>query len=148
MERPGVGILLWPRAFSPEECASISRALPWPLNDGPHQAIHHSHVLAQFLGSRFIERMPDAPELRWLNDVTLTRIDAPRARGWHLDQPRGARWKLCMYLDNVIDGGTDFREITPACPQGTIVLFDVALEHRSAADGFAGWKRVVGLRAA
>lgn len=147
-----LSIFAWPAALSPTACQAIASTLPWPEQQRSSQSIvedqGHVNVLVDGL---LVHVMEGAPRLRWLPSITLTKAyKVP----WHVDQRRGADWKLCLYLAAVVDGGTVFRsrdgraQIRPPFEQGTIVLFDIRLEHRTDDYDDAAMRRVLGLRAA
>lgn len=105
-------------------------------------------VLAQELGLLCAARMVGAPALRWGSQLTLA---AGQRIGWHVDPALGATHKLCLYLDDAGPrAGLVFRDarLNVEGAQGTIVLFDISLEHRADDGGDRSLqRRVVGLRA-
>jgi len=135
-------VLVWPEAFSEEECAMIAGQFDDAQFSGP--ALVRDPSRAYELGLLCGARMPGAPALQWLDWITLPRFG--RCVGWHLDEPKNATHKLCLYLDP--GPGTEFRAdedtVVAGGGLGSIVLFDVRLEHRTA-EGEA--RRVLGLRA-
>lgn len=164
MDRFDVGgreVLVWSSAFSPEECALLAERVPWPpANPRGHQGFVEASVFARELGYLCAGRMPGAPALDWLEDLTVT-VD--QRIGWHVDPARGATRKLRLYLDDAgPNAGTSFvpgdlggaalaasrgMARTVGGAQGSIVLFDIALVHRAADERARGRRRVLGLRA-
>lgn len=147
----GLPIYAWPDALSPGACEGLVSILPWPRID-ISQVIVQDQKLADLISQGLlVHAMEGLPmTLSWLSSITLTRdykID------WHRDRPKGAEWKCCVYLDDVEDGGTVFRArdhrtvLRPPSSQGTIVLFDVMLEHRTDDYDMSKMRRVLGLRA-
>lgn len=134
-------ILVWPGAFSGEECEILLGRIDWDTKHG----VVRAPAIARELGALAELRMPGAPSLRWTDEISISVAPVP----WHLDEPRGATHKLCLYLDPR-GVGTSFRykeqEITPAVDVGAIVLFDIRLEHR-VGEGYLPGRRVLGLRA-
>jgi len=139
IEHFGGRVLAWPSAFSPPECGLLVERLDW----GAH-GVRAAPALAAEMGALAALRMPGGPALRWTGEITASVQSVP----WHLDERRGATHKLCLYLDPG-DVGTVFRlsgeEVHVPAPQGTIVLFDIALEHRTG-DMPPNLRRVLGLR--
>lgn len=139
----GLEVYAWPGALSPDECAEVAASCSW-VN---LTQVVHAPDRTKALGERLAARMPGAPELEWSAWITLGARSLP----WHIDPSSydpGARWKLCLYLDPG-HGGTVFSRrdlVRPPGTQGTIVLFDLRLEHCSGEAG-EGPRRVLGLRA-
>ncbi len=133
-------ILAWPDAFSAEECELVAGRFEWRKH-----GVVRSASIAGEIGLLARERMPGAPELAWTEEITISILNTP----WHLDEPRGATHKLCLYLD---PGGvgtvfrTEHHFFCPPGTQGTLVLFDIRLEHRTG-DAPRARRRVLGLRA-
>ena len=145
----GHEILCWPRSLSPSDCQRIGAMAPWPALESS-QSIVEDRVRAQEIGFALWPFMPGMTPLRWLPSITMTRAyKVP----WHQDQKKGAGWKLCLYLDEVDRGGTVFRSqdkstiVRPPFGQGTIVLFDIQIEHRTDDYDTKKARRVLGLRA-
>lgn len=131
-------VLVWPEAFSPEECEILAGRFPYR---GPGVALVQDPVNAYEVGLLCGARMKGGPALQWLDWVTLPQFN--RSVAWHLDEPKGATHKLCVYLDP--GPGTEFRGLGVVGGYGAIVLFDIGLEHRSG-EGAAA-RRCLGLRA-
>jgi hypothetical protein len=128
-------ILAWPSALNPEECERIRDRFAWA-----DHGVKHEPALAAELGALLHSRMHGAPALEWRPHLTVSCKPVP----WHLDAPLGATHKLCLYLDPA-GVGTVFRAALPPGAQGTIVLFDIGLEHK--AGEYSGERHVLGLRA-
>lgn len=131
LKAEGRSIWIWPSAFAPSECDVLALDPGWPAHP-IEQRILDAPEAAERLGSIFSARMPGAPrgggDCGWLPHVTFSRAIDPIC--WHTDYPRGARYKAYAYLTE--SPGTLFsrkeRVLVPG-HQGTIVLFDIALEH-------------------
>lgn len=136
----GLSVYVWPEALTGEECDALIAL--WP--EWPFARFEHDLALADRLGALALVHMPGHPPLgAWRNEITVSN----RPIDWHFDRPWGA-WKLCIYLDERPDGGTVFgREalFSPTTPRGTLALFDLGIEHRSA--DMKANKRILGLRA-
>lgn len=148
----GKHVYVWPSALTEAECAEVAARAPW-TTAGPGRENGYRVTdlpFAQWLAALCETRMPGAPPLEWVLDlVTLGKSDTPMH--WHFDAVKPpSRWKLCLYLDDLPESGTVFsrtERVQPRTPRGTIVLFDIRLEHCSAALPAGATKRVVGLRA-
>lgn len=134
-----LSVYVWPGLLSPAECAQLAAAMPWTRGGGPR----HEPEAAATIRALVAPKLRGAPPVVLLDELTLGRHPMP----WHFDMPGRGAWKLAIYPDAVAQGGTTFDRsaaFTPATPQGTVVLFDLRLEHRS--EG-SNPKRVIGLRA-
>ncbi len=131
-------IRIWPRAFTPAECDALVARFEW----GKHGVVHNPELAIE-LGAMCAARM-DFP-VRWVPHVTFSCEFVP----WHTDRSiEGETHKACLYLD--ADGiGTEFavsgESVYVPVRQGTLVLFDIALEHRTGPG--EGRRHVLGLRA-
>lgn len=130
----GERVLVWPKAFTAEECAGLAARFTWDKH-----GVRDLPPLAHELGLMCGQRMRGCFPLQWGDEVTFSVAQVP----WHLDQALGSTHKLCLYLDDA--PGTEFRDGTVAGGRGAIVLFDIRLEHR--ASPFEGTRRILGLRA-
>jgi len=132
-------ILIWPEAFSSEECELLTRRFDWTKH-----GVKELPELAAEITAMLEPRTPRCPKMIWTPFVTLSMQQV----GWHLDSAHGgATHKLCLYLDDS-NVGTEFQHPFglwegPWC--GSICLFDIGLEHRTA--GAVRHRRVLGLRA-
>lgn len=145
----GLKVHYWPSRLSKSRCEALASSLPWDRN-AAGGTILTDHKLAMGIATGLLPE--DAPRVRWLDHVTLGHlVGGERENGialWHVDPPHGARWKMCAYLDDApgtIFGRTD--QFAPPTPQGSVVLFDIRLEHRAAPMERGVVKRTVGLRA-
>lgn len=132
-------VLVWPGALDEITRAELAATIPVEFVGGPHRAPRLAGEILRLV----LPHLAELPRLVWLEDVTYTTSPL----GWHRDVP-SADHKLAVYLDSLPNGGTIFdraRQLAPATPAGTVVLFDLGLEHRSADP--AAPKRVIGLRA-
>lgn len=135
-------VLVWPAALTPAECGELAQGIDWKN----HGIIEMPQKAAE-AGAFIRARMEGAPPLAWTSEITVSVSRVP----WHLDAPRGATHKVCIYLSPG-GAGTEFRErvdgpiTAPPAPQGTICLFNILLEHRAAPLG-PPLRRVLGLRA-
>ena len=136
-----LSVYVWPALLTPAECAQLAQAMPWHAGGGPNHAPEAAAVIRALVEPK----LRGAPPVVLLDELTLSSHPLP----WHFDAPTpGAAFKLAIYPDAVTQGGTTFDRaaaFTPHTPQGTVVLFDLRLEHRS--EG-SSRKRVIGLRAA
>lgn len=140
-------VLVWDRALGVDSLRALDSFVPW--QDGQTIVTDAARALALAERFRLALRLNDyvvpftvGPE------VTITDTTEPTK--WHRDAPRGATHKLLVYWNDV--AGTLFRVTDPEPHEllvpgvsGTIVLFDIRLEHRSAPTR-GRRKRAVGLR--
>lgn len=89
------------------------------------------------------------PNLMHRHEVTVGRRLLPHSE--HYDNLYGnEKWKLLCYLNEVRDGGTDFKSgsewISVEPGEGTVILFDITLFHRGSPKAERKQKFTVGIR--
>lgn len=139
-------VWVWRGALTAEECRDLREDPKWP---NVSQQIYQQPERARELGALFLSRMVDAPNLPpiegWTPHVTYTRSYVPI--NWHRDAPRGSSFKAYVYLNDA--PGTIFSRIAQrevAGEEGTLVFFDIRIEHRGADTVKYVRKQVLGLR--
>lgn len=132
LDADGLPIWVWPNAFSPDECRRLVEDAPWPAQPQDIVALPER---ANRYGELFLSRMTgraDLPRIAgWTPHITLTR--ASYSIPWHRDIPRGAAFKAYAYLNDA--PGTIFSKRDNRLVHGdagTLVLFDIRIEHRGA----------------
>ena len=148
--RPGdekTFLWVWPEVVPHEVCDELAAHPSWPK--GNHvQKIVADKKAADFFASKLAPFIPDSAShltKRFTPYVTYTRNVRPVS--WHYDEDKGSSHKLYAYLNN--SAGTVFdrkAQIHVPGKKGTLVLFDVELEHRGAEQVSDEPKIVLGLR--
>jgi hypothetical protein len=124
-------VWVWRDAFTQEECDALAADPSWPI-EALAQTLSTDAKVANRIGALFAARMPGGPTGAWLPFVTYSRSSEPLS--WHVDRARGATYKVYVYLTG--GAGTVFRadscgdEVLVPGMCGTLVCFDIALEHR------------------
>jgi len=146
----GLDLWYWPARLSGSQCDELIQILPWDRGGTGGLIITDQELVLQTLRIGLLPE--DAPTLRWRDELTLCELEGGRKDGvcrWHVDPPfGGSRYKLVGYIDEA--PGTMFgktEQFTPPTPRGSVVLFDIRLEHRSLDVPEGVRKRTFGLRA-
>lgn len=130
-------------ALAPEACALLASMVPWvPMGSFVRRQPDLVKKIVTAIHGSFIG-VPG--QLSFHDEVTTSWC----LHDWHRDAPHGATHKVCLYLDEGVDGtGVVFHTFDPSlhditiAPLGSIVLFPIGLEHKSSER-----RKVLGLRA-
>ncbi len=138
---------VWPSVVPPELCDELAAHSSWPK--GSHiQQIVADKAAADYFAAELTPFVPDDQQhrtKRFTPYVTYTRSTRPVS--WHYDEPKGSSHKLYVYLND--SAGTIFDRkalVRVNGTKGTMVLFDVDLEHCGAEQEPGPPKLVLGLR--
>ena len=146
-------VYVWRGAFSPLDCGDLASDPDWPRESYARQCVVQNSRVAARLGARFFERMPGAEKIPglggdgWLPHVTYSRRRTPI--DWHVDRSEGALYKVFAYLNEApgtIFGKLELRFVPASL--GTIVAFDIRLEHCGEGQDVRREKVTLGLRPA
>ena len=141
-------VYVWPRLVDAQTLEEIAALVSWKNADDGGEIFFHTALAEQI--SAMLPPLPEYVGFKgWTHHVTVGK-PLPTGGPWHIDRPYGARWKACIYLDEVPDGGTEFGQnerFCPPTPKGTVVMFEIGLIHRSRKFSRRYTKRVIGLRA-
>lgn len=142
-------VWVWPKAFSDQDVRELILLEDWPRGDCLGYRVNRPY-LAPYLGMKFHQRMPEFDCTGWSPTVTFSSSKNPIP--WHCDAPCGAAFKVFVYLNappwggGTIIGGVEHKDIVVRAETGTIVMFDISLEHRSEDLPKGFLKKTLGMR--
>lgn len=147
-------IWVWDRALSEHTCRELRDRIPGTLHTAGY--VESDHTLARELGSLLAKTVTLEPE-DFAPVVTYGRSTTPV--GWHFDQSfGGSQFKLFAFLNEpkqldplgpLRHAGTIFdrdARIGVAAATGTVVLFDIGIEHCGAEQPPDFEKYTIGVR--